>query len=127
MIQLSNLDDLQKLHESPNISKVFEGYLADYLKEMLARFKTHDLTGYGSIFVLEDITEAYDYVALGFSKPLDTSDARYFINVALVDQDKTESVTQLIFFSGKYATILFAHDQLFIDYENQITNEVVEP
>lgn len=125
MIQLSCIEDLSNLQNNPNISEGFAGYLADYLKEMLSRFKTRNLQGFGRIFVLEDLSDANNYVELGFTKPMNTSEARYFVNVALLEGDASESITQLIFLNGNYATIIFAKDRVLIDYENQIQKEVV--
>lgn len=125
MIKLTSVQDLKHLEENTQLPNAMKEYLKDYVKEMLSRFQSESLENFGSIFVLENFSDAENYTALGFHSPMDTEKARCFLNVALIENGTAFGVTQLIFFQDNFATIIFAKDNVLIAYEKQMKKEAM--
>lgn len=106
MIQLHTMEDLTQL-DGKKIHPLIKRHLANYLRHMLSEFLVTDISDYGSIFYLEEVSDIE-------SLPTHINETSYdiAIRIALHDDNDDIDIVLVLYKVDDKALVLFADPQI---------------
>lgn len=115
MIKLQNENDLSVLSEK-HIHPLICRYLHDYLKQMLLSFRCDDISEYGSIFYLENISDCKQYKFMGLSVPINQLSPDFTAKMVLFGENNADNVThdisQAVYNVRNRALVIFGEPEV---------------
>lgn len=94
MIKFHTKDDLKQFND--NHHPLYKKYITDYLNKMLSRFRCDDISEYGSIILLENLSDICQISAI-WDECIEKGSAPVFVTrIELFEETEHKDISQVI-------------------------------